>query len=102
VGAGAEMLLTRKHRPLAALSYRYTLISVKNGSIYNPDEAGAGSDSRHHIHRLTLRTMLPVTKTLAIGADAWLFYRDSNYDSPELQDKHQRNPEARLYLSWDL
>ncbi len=45
---------------------------------------------------------MPVTKKLAIGADAWLFYRDSNYDSPELEDKSQRNPEARLYLAWDL
>ena len=102
VGAGAEMLLLRKRRPVAALGYRYTLISVKNGSIYNPEDGPDGSDSRHHIHRLTLRVTVPVTKRLAVGADAWLFYRDSNYDSPELQDKSQRNPEARLYLSWDI
>ena len=102
VGAGAEMVLVRKRRPLAALSYRYTMISVKNGSIYNPEDGPEGSDSTHHVHRLTLRLNVPVTKKLAIGADAWLFYRDSNYDSPELEDKTQRNPEARLYLAWDL
>ncbi len=102
VGAGAEMLLMRKRRPLAVLGYRYTMISVKNGSIYNPEDGPEGSDSTHHVHRVTIRTQVPVSRRLAIGADAWLFYRDSNYDSPELQDKSQRNPEARLYLSWDI
>jgi len=102
LGAGAEMVLVRQRRPLAALSYRYTMISVKNGSIYNPEDGPEGSESTHHVHRLTLRLQVPVTRRLAIGADSWLFYRDSNYDSPELEDKHQRNPEARLYLAWDL
>jgi len=102
VGAGAEMLLTRKRRPLAALSYRYTMIDVKNGSIYNPSDGPAGSSSTHHVHRVSLRVIAPITRRLGVGADAWLFYRDSNYDSPELQDKTQRNPEARLYLSLDL
>ncbi len=45
VGAGAEMVLVRKRRPLAALSYRYTMISVKNGSIYNPEDGPEGTDS---------------------------------------------------------
>ncbi len=101
-GAAAELLLHRKGRPLAFLTYRYTLISVKNGSIYNPEDGPEGSSSRHHIHRVALRVTVPVAKRLALGGDAWLFYRDSNYDSPELQDKSQRNPEARLYLSWDI
>ena len=100
VGAGAEMLLNRSGRPLATFSYRYTLIDVRNGSIYNPD-ATEGSDARHQVHRASLRVVVPVTNRIGIGADAILFYRDSRYDSPELEDKTQRNPELRLSVAWN-
>lgn len=102
LGAGFEALLARRGRVLGALSYRYTMIDVRNGSLYNPEGGEEGSSSTHHVHRLSMRAVVPITKAIGIGADAWLFYRDSNYDSPELEDKHQRNPESRLYQQWDF
>ena len=100
VGAGFEMLVNRSGRPLAVLGYRYTLIDVKNGSLYNPDGT-SGSSAAHHVHRASLRAVVPVTNRIGIGADAILFYRDSRYDSPELEDKTQRNPELRLSVVWN-
>ncbi|MCM2255438.1 MAG: hypothetical protein NDJ94_07170 [Vicinamibacteria bacterium] len=77
-------------------------IDVRNGSPYNPEGGEEGSSSTHHVHRLSMRAVVPITKAIGIGADARQFYRDSNYDSPELEDKHHRNPDARLYLQWDF
>jgi len=85
-----------------SFSYRYTWIDVRNGSIYNPDDGGEGSSAKHQVHRARLRLVVPVGETLGIGADAALFYRDSRYDLPELEDKTQRNPQVRLFLTWDL
>jgi hypothetical protein len=100
VGAGLEMLLSRSGRPVATLTYRYTMIDIRNGSVYNPDST-TGSDGSHQVHRVGLRVVVPVTNRIGIGADGFLFYRDSRYDSPDLEDKTQRNPEARLSLVWN-
>lgn len=100
VGGGAEMALTRRGRPLGTLGYRYTLISVKNGSLYNPSGGPEGAPSTHQVHRASLRVTVPVREKMSVGFDSWLFLRNSNYDSPELIDQSQRNPEARIYLAW--
>jgi hypothetical protein len=54
------------------------------------------------VHRVRLRLLIPVARTLGIGADWELFYRDSKYSLELLRDRTQRNPVARLYLAWDL
>ncbi len=61
-----------------------------------------GSSATHQVHRLRLRLLVPVGDTLGIGADAAVFYRDSRYELPELEDTTQRNPQLRLFLTWDL
>jgi hypothetical protein len=100
VGAGFEALLSRSGRPFATFTYRYTLLDIRNGSIYDPSNT-EGSSGQHQIHRFGLRLVVPVTNRIGIGADGFIFYRDSKYDSPELQDKTQRNPELRLSLVWN-
>jgi hypothetical protein len=116
VGAGAEAILGRRGRPLLAFSYRYTWISVRNGSIWNPKEPVAlplpdglsgevgleGSNANHQVHRVGLRLLIPLGDVWGIGADARLFYRDSNYEDPRLEDRTQRVPEVRVFLTWDL
>jgi hypothetical protein len=102
VGAGLEGLVSRKGRPFLFFGYRYTFVDVKNGSLWNPDDGGPGSSATHQVHRAKVRLVVPVTKTLGVGADATLFYRDSKYSLEALEDRTQRNPEVRVYLSWDL
>jgi hypothetical protein len=115
VGAGVDLVYARRARPLLAFSYRYTYIPVRNGSIWNPDDpieielpGGGetivleGSDANHHVHRLGARLLIPFGDTWGIGADGRLFIRDSSYTSPLLRDQYQRNPEVRVYMTWDL
>jgi len=105
VGFGAEAMLTRKGRPVLDVRYRYSYIDVKNGSLWNPDlnDDGElyGSSASHQVHRFRARLNLPVTRNLAVGAEGTIFYRDSKYSLEKLQDRTQRNPEARLFLTWD-
>jgi hypothetical protein len=77
---------------------------VRNGSLWNPDDEGngLGSSATHQVHRARIRVIVPILKTLGLGADASLFYRDSKYSLKLLRDRTQRNPEVRVYLSWDL
>ena len=116
VGAGVELVAAREGRPFFGLTYRYTWISVRNGSIWNPKApvdidipnppAGGvelqGSNANHHVHRFGARVLIPFGDTWGFGADARLFYRHSKYEDPRLLDRTQRVPEVRLYLTWDL
>ena len=45
---------------------------------------------------------MPIGESWGIGADARIFYRDSRYSLPELEDTTQRVPEVRLFMTWDL
>jgi hypothetical protein len=104
-GFGAEALVTRKGRPILDVRYRYSYIDVKNGSLWNPDlnDGGElyGSDATHQVHRFRARLNVPITREIGIGTEWTLFYRDSKYSIEKLQDRTQRNPEARLFLMWD-
>jgi hypothetical protein len=115
IGAGFEAVAARKGRPFLAFSYRYAYISVRNGSIWNPDDPVElplpdgtdeipleGSDANHHVHRFGLRLLVPFGDTWGVGADGRIFYRDSTYTDPQLQDRTQRVPEVRVFLTWDL
>jgi hypothetical protein len=102
VGGAVEMLLIRNLRPILAAGYRYCYVDVRNGSIYNPEDGGLGSNASHQVHRFRVRVLMPLGQTLGIGADWELFYRDSRYSLPILKDRTQRNPAVRLFLTWDL
>jgi len=106
VGFGAEAFLLRDGRPLVDLRYRYTYIDVRNGSIWTPDvdDEGVleGSSATHQVHRFKLRVNVPITRNFALGAEGALFYRDSKYSLKLLKDQTQRNPELRVFLTWDL
>ena len=54
------------------------------------------------LHRLRLRVNVPITRNFALGAEGIIFYRDSKYSLEELEDVTQRNPEVRLFVTWDL
>jgi len=109
-GVAVELYLMRKNRPLLTARYRGSYIDVSNGSVYNNDAKELGLDSTHGIQQTQLKLEVPVTGSLAIGADASLFFRRSHYDfegsgiPPEIGEGRrtvtQRNPEARVFLSW--
>ena len=111
VGGAVELYLMRKYRPLLTARYRYSYISVSNGSIYNSDETSAGLDSTHDIHQLGFKLEVPFTKRLAAGVETSLFFRRSHYDfagsdlpplvgEPGRRTVTQRNPEVRAFLAW--
>ena len=39
---------------------------------------------------------------VGLGADGLVLLRKSHYSSPGFKDHDQRNPEARIYLAFDL
>jgi hypothetical protein len=112
VGGSIELLWLRKNFPWLVARYRGTYLDVSNGSIYNDDVKDIGLNSTHGIHQTQLKLEIPVTKTLAIGADASVFFRRSHFDfsgsgvPPEIgtgrRTVTQRNPEARVFLTWSL
>jgi hypothetical protein len=111
VGASVELFLQRRHRAIASARYRFSYITVSNGSIYNGEIAGAklGLDADHDIHQVQLKLEVPVTRSLAVGADGSVFFRRSRYDvaesdftglPPGRRTITQRNPEIRAYVAW--
>jgi hypothetical protein len=111
VGGSVELYLMRKFRPLLTARYRYSHISVSNGSIYNSEDGGAGLDSNHNIQQLGFKLEVPITKSLAAGAETSVFFRRSHYDftgsdlppkvgEPGRRTLTQRNPEVRVFLAW--
>ena len=111
VGASVELYLMRKYRPLLVARYRYSYLDVSNGSVYNSDERAAGLDSNHNISQLGIKLEVPITKSLAAGAETSIFFRRSHYDftgsdlpplvgEPGRRTLTQRNPEVRAFLAW--
>ena len=86
------------NRPVLLLSYRFQWISVTNGSVFT--RGSVGSSSNHYVQAAALRVNVPVRGGLGVGADGTVFLRDSNYSVQAFKDIHQRNPQARVYLSW--
>jgi hypothetical protein len=90
--------------------YRGSYINVSNGSIYNNDTADIGLESSHGVQQLQVKLEVPIFRRLAIGADGSVFFRRSHYDfagsgvPPEIGEGRrtitQRNPEARVFLTW--
>jgi hypothetical protein len=111
VGGALELYLLRNFRPLLVGKYRYNYIDVSNGSVYNSDERAAGLDSTHNIHQLQVKLEVPITRSLALGAEGAIFFRRSHYDftgsdlpplvgEPGRRTLTQRNPEVRAFLAW--
>jgi hypothetical protein len=91
-------------RPLLSALYRFAWLSVSNGSVYN--EGSIGSDADHYIQGGGVRLVVPLKWSLGIGADAFLFLRDSHFaltDSATgrrvAQHVRQRNPQLRVYVA---
>ena len=103
-GGAATATLFLSGRPILTALYRLAWISVTNGSVYN--EGSVGSDADHYIQGGGLRLMVPLKGGLSIGADAYVFLRDSHYSLTDSatgevrrQDVTQRNPQLRLYIA---
>jgi hypothetical protein len=114
LGTGAEVFLNRRSNRLVSLSYRFQWISVSNGSVFNKGDeietpgggtvALEGSDADHYLQSLGARVFIPLIKgKIGIGGDGFVLLRNSHYYSPNFNREHtQRNPEARVYLAFDL
>jgi hypothetical protein len=111
-GTGVEVSLNRGRNRLLTLTYRYQWISVRNGSLFNEGQeielpggivTALGSDATHHLQAAGARLFIPLIKRkIGLGADGLVLLRNSHYTSPLLRDQDQRNPEARVYLAFDL
>jgi hypothetical protein len=111
-GGSLELYLLRKGFPLLTARYRGSYIDVSNGSVYNNDTKEIGLDSSHGVQQLQVKLEVPVFRRLAVGADGSVFFRRSHYDfagsgvPPEIGSGRrtvtQRNPEARVFLTWSL
>lgn len=103
LGTSVEAALTRGGNRLLSMMYRFQWINVNNGSIFNPrDGQLPGSDANHYLQAAGAKLFVPVYKSMGLGAEGLVLLRKSYYGSPTLVDKSQRNPEARVYIAWDL
>ena len=107
-GASIELYLQRKNLPFLTGRFRYSYIDVSNGSTYSGEFLGL--ESTHNVSQAQLKLEIPVTGSLALGADGSVFFRRSHYDVvqsvfPNLPEGRrtitQRNPEVRLFVSWN-
>ena len=96
VGGGASITAQIAGKPVATLFYRMQWISVVNGS------SDSGGDANHYVHFGGIRANVPIYKGFGLGADAFVFLRNSFFDAPELEDTSQRVPQVRLYGTWWL
>jgi Domain of unknown function (DUF3943) len=103
-GTSARADLVLSGHPLLSALYRFAWISVSNGSVYNVGTVG--SDADHYIQLGGLRLVIPIKGGLGIGADAYVFLRDSYFSLKDsatgeyvAQHIRQRNPQARIYLA---
>jgi hypothetical protein len=103
-GGTATATLSLNGHPLLAALYRFEWISVKNGSVY--DKGTVGSDADHYVQMGGLRLVVPIKGNLGVGADAYVFLRDSHYSAVDsatgdvqIKNVTQRNPQVRVYLS---
>jgi len=94
VGGRIGAHLSRKGRQVLSAFYWYQWIDTQNGSSLN------GSDAYHNVQIIGLRGMVPIGSKFGIGADAYLFLRDSHFEI--FDDTSQRVPQVRLYGTWDV
>jgi hypothetical protein len=109
VGGSWELYLRRKGRSFLSARYRYSYINVTNGSIYNDSANNLGLNADHGIQQAGATLDVPVTGRIALGVDASVFFRRSDYDLTGSGDTGvatgrrvitQRNPEVRAFVAW--
>ena len=93
VGGRIGANLAYKGREVLSAFYWYQWLDTQNGSNLN------GSDAYHNIQLIGLRGVVPIGSKFGIGADAYLFLRDSNFEL--FEDQNQRVPQLRIYGTWD-
>jgi hypothetical protein len=103
-GGAATATLSLSGRPILTALYRMAWISVTNGSVYN--EGSVGSDANHYVQGGGVRLVVPIKGSFGIGADAYVFLRDSHYSLTDSatgeerrRDVRQRNPQLRVYVT---
>jgi hypothetical protein len=97
---GASFDFSRK--AVLDLFYRAEYLAVRNGSIYSTNDFD-GSDADHVIQAAVARLLVPVRPHVSVGMDGTVFLRNSDYSLPTVADEvTQRNPQIRVYLSWNL
>ncbi|MCL7937250.1 MAG: DUF3943 domain-containing protein [marine benthic group bacterium] len=93
VGGRIGANLSHKGRQVLSAFYWYQWIDTQNGSNLN------GSDAYHNVQLIGARGMVPIGSNFGIGADAYLFLRDSHFEL--FEDQSQRVPQLRIYGVWD-
>ena len=94
IGGRVGASLSRKGRPILSGFYWYQWIDTKNGSNFN------GSNASHSVQLIGARANVPLFSNFGIGADAYLFLRDSRFEL--FDDTSQRVPQVRIYGTWDV
>jgi hypothetical protein len=99
LGASAEANLVASGRSWLTLYYRFQWLSIASGSIFSKGDLAVGFDANHYIQAGGGRVVVPIFGNVALGADGYIFVRDSHYASP-LHEYHAQSPEARVYVAW--
>jgi hypothetical protein len=94
VGGRIQANLAHKGRQVFSAFYWYQWLDTQNGSNLN------GSDAYHIVQLIGLRGMVPIGSKFGVGADAYLFLRDSHFEL--FDNTSQRVPQVRLYGTWDV
>jgi hypothetical protein len=104
LGTAARADLVVSGHPILSAAYRFAWISTSNGSTFVYGTYGL--DANHYLQAAGLRLVIPVKGSFGVGADAYLFLRDSDYvlvDSAtggqRVQHIRQRNPQLRVYVA---
>ena len=103
-GTSAAASLAISGGPVLSALYRFSWIDVRNGSLYNRGTIGSNAD--HYVQSAGVRLLVPVKGGFGIGADAYVFLRNSHYAAVNAangqqieKDVTQRNPQVRVYLA---
>lgn len=96
IGGRVSASLLRKGRSLVSLFYWLQYLNTVNGSTVN------GSDAYHIIQFAGVQGVLPLSRGFGIGADFYVFTRDSRFDADFLDDTYQRVPQLEVYGTWEV
>jgi len=94
LGGRVNVNLARKGRQVFNAFYWLQWIDTQNGSNLN------GTDAYHIVQLIGAQLDIPLTSKFGIGADAYLFLRNSYFEL--FDDTSQRVPQLRLYGIWDV
>lgn len=96
LGGRVSATLMRGGRSLVSLFYWLQYLNTTNGSTIN------GSDAYHIIQFAGVQGVLPLSRGFGIGADFYVFTRDSRFSADFLDDTYQRVPQLEVYGTWEV